>query len=470
MLQIPGSIGQTGNATSRRRFLSIGSLALGGLSLPHILQAEEQAGVKNNGKGVIMVFLPGGPSHLDMFDLKPDAPEEIRGEFRPIQTNVPGIRISELMPRMAAMMDKFIPVRSLVGAINDHNVHQCVTGWDSHAEQTGSKEIPGYPSGGWPSLGAVISKELGPLSSGIPSTVDFSPDYYDARFVNSTRLGTGGFLGNGHAGFEVSSIHHDNFELSGTGLDRLGDRKQLLASFDRFRRITDNAGATQRIDRYNQQAFEVLASQKLAHALDLQQESAASRKAYGLDESLPPMRGGGKMLDQFLLARRAIQAGARCATIVFSRYPFGRMLKGDYNWDWHKDNFSEARATLPLLDIGLSALIADLERHQLLDDISVVMWGEFGRTPRINSNAGRDHWPQVCGALLAGGGMKTGQVLGETNKFGEHAKQRPVHFREVFATLYQNMGIHLGGKTFDDLAGRPQSLLGGYRPISEICG
>ena len=211
MLQIPGSICEAGNPTSRRRFLSIGSLALGGLSLPRILQAEEQAGVKNNGKGVIMVFLPGGPSHLDMFDLKPDAPEEIRGEFRPIQTNVPGIQISELMPRMAAMMDKFIPVRSLIGAINDHNVHQCVTGWDSHAEQTGSKEVPGYPSGGWPSLGAVISKELGPLPSGIPSTVDFSPDYYDARFVNSTRLGTGGFLGNGHAGFEVSSIHHDNF-------------------------------------------------------------------------------------------------------------------------------------------------------------------------------------------------------------------------------------------------------------------
>ena len=176
------------------------------------------------------------------------------------------------------------------------------------------------------------------------------------------------------------------------------------------------------------------------------------------------------MLDQFLLARRVIEAGARCVTLAFSRWPFGRMLQGDYNWDWHKDNFNEARGALPLFDLGMSALIRDLEERGLLDDVAVVAWGEFGRTPKINANAGRDHWPNVAGALLAGGGMRHGQVIGSTTRWGEEPHERPVHFRDVFATLYQRLGIDVATTQFEDLAGRPQYLVGDHRPVAELVG
>src|SRR6185503_5366235 len=164
------------------------------------------------------------------------------------------------------------------------------------------------------------------------------------------------------------------------------------------------------------QAFEILTSPRLARALDLDREDASTRRRYGLDRDFPKERGGKTYLDRFLLARRLIEAGARCVTLAFSRSPFGRMLKGDYNWDWHKDLFTEARGALPLLDLGLSALIQDLSERGMLDDIAVVVWGEFGRTPRINQNGGRDHWPKVASALVAGGGMRAGQVLGSTSR------------------------------------------------------
>ena len=173
-------------------------------------------------------------------------------------------------------------------------------------------------------------------------------------------------------------------------------------------------------------------------------------------------------LDQFLLARRVIEAGARCVTLAFTRWPFGRVLRGDHNWDWHRDLFPAARKTLPLLDLGLSALIQDLHEKNLLDDVAVVMWGEFGRTPRINANGGRDHWPRVCSALVAGGGMRMGQVIGSTSRWAEEPRTRPVHFREVFATLYQRLGIDVASTQFTDLSGRPQFLVGEHRPMPEL--
>ena len=168
------------------------------------------------------------------------------------------------------------------------------------------------------------------------------------------------------------------------------------------------------------------------------------------------------------MARRVVDAGARCVTLCFSRFPFGRMSQGDYNWDWHKNLFAEARATLPSLDLGLSALVEDLHESGRLDDVSIVVWGEFGRTPKINKTAGRDHWPGVAGALLAGGGMRTGQVIGETNRYGETVKSRPVHFRDVFATLYHTLGIDVEQTQFTDLAGRPRYLVDDHRPIAEL--
>lgn len=470
MLTIPGPTSRFCDGISRRSWLRIGSLGLGGLSLPGILQAESESSRPRQLKGIINILLPGGPSHLDMYDLKPLAPTEIRGEFQPIATNVPGIEICELMPRLAGMADRLTLIRSLMGFRNDHNTHWCSTGWESHPAMPSSPIVAGFPPGDWPSMGAVFSKSFGPRVPGVPPSVDLSPVDPDARFILRTAPGQPGYLGAAHSAFEVAAVDRKNITLNGASLNRLTDRRALLASFDRFRRAADRPTFIEGLDEFHRQAFEVLTSSRLADALDLSHESDAIRTRYGLDNTYPNERDGRTLLDQFLLARRVIEAGARCVTLSFSRWPFGRMLQGDYNWDWHRDNFNEARGALPLFDIGVSALLQDLIDRDLLDDVAVVAWGEFGRTPRINKNAGRDHWPKVGGALIAGGGMTCGQVIGSTTRWGEEPLERPVHFREVFASLYQRMGIDVETTQFTDLAGRPQYLVGDARPMVELVG
>ncbi len=455
---------------SRRSWLQIGGLAMGGLALPDILRAEAHSGVRNPARGIIMVLLPGGPTHLDTFDLKPDAPADIRGEFRPIASNVSGIALCEMMPRLARLADKFTLIRSLVGFRNDHNTHWCSTGWESHPAMDASPAVAGFPPGDWPSLGAVLSRKLGPRVAGVPPCVDLTPVDADARFILRTPPGQAGYLGVAHAGFEAQAVDRRNITLNGVDPRRLADRRNLLARFDGFRRQADALGAAGGIDTFQQQAFEMLSSARLAHALDLSREEARVRSAYGLDRDYPDERQGKTYLDQFLLARRVIEAGARCVTLAFTRWPFGRILRGDHNWDWHKDLYPEARKAVPLLDLGLSALIRDLDQRGLLGDVAVVVWGEFGRTPRINKAGGRDHWPRVCSALVAGGGMRCGQVIGSTSRWGEEPRTRPVHFRDVFATLYQRLGIDTAATQFTDLAGRPQYLVGNHRPVPELIG
>jgi hypothetical protein len=469
MLTIPGPHSRYCDRMSRRTWLKIGGLALGGLALPDILRAQAQSGQSQSIKGVIMVLLPGGPTHLDTFDLKPDAPAEIRGEFRPIATNVRGIDLCEHMPRLARMADKLTVIRSLVGFRDDHNTHWCTTGWESHPAMDSSPLVPGFPSGDWPSMGAVLSRALGTRVPGVPACVDLTPVDADARFIMRTPPGQSGYLGVAHAGFEAQAVDRRNITLDGVDLGRIADRRAMLASFDGYRREVDARGSgAGGIDTFQQQAFEVLTSSRLAHALDLSREEPRVKARYGLDREWPDEREGRTHLDQFLLARRVIEAGARCVTLAFSRYPFGRVLRGDHNWDWHRDLFPEARDTLPLLDLGLSSLIGDLDQRGLLDEVAIVVWGEFGRTPRINANGGRDHWPRVCSALVAGGGLKCGQVLGSSSRWGEEPSSRPVHFREVFATLYHRLGINVATTQFTDLAGRPQFLVGDHRPIAEL--
>jgi hypothetical protein len=455
---------------SRRSWLQIGGLALGGLALPDILRAQAATGERNSIKGVIMVLLPGGPTHLDTFDPKPDAPVEIRGEFRPIATNVPGLDLCELMPRLARVADKLTLIRSLVGFRDDHNTHWCTTGWESHPAMDASPVVPGFPAGDWPSLGSVLSRALGPRVPGMPVCVDLTPVDADARFIMRTPPGQPGYLGVAHAGFEAQAVDRRNIVLDRVDLGRLADRRAMLAAFDGFRRQADVGGAASSVDAYQRQAFELLTSSRLANALDLSREDVRTRSRYGLDRAYPDEREGKHYLDQFLLARRVIEAGARCVTLAFTRWPFGRVLRGDHNWDWHRDLFPEARKTLPLLDHGLSALIQDLHARDLLNEVAVVVWGEFGRTPRINRNAGRDHWARVCSALVAGGGLRSGQVIGSTNRWGEEPRTRPVHFRDVFATLYQRLGIDIATTQFNDLAGRPQYLVGNHRPVAELIG
>ncbi|MGE3818429.1 MAG: DUF1501 domain-containing protein [Isosphaeraceae bacterium] len=456
---------------SRRGWLKVGGLTLGGMALPEILRAEAaNAGTGRAAKGVIVVVLPGGPSHLDMYDLKPDAPAEVRGEFQPIATRVPGVEICEALPKLANMTDRITLIRSLVGFLDDHNTHWCTTGWESHPPMDSSPIVPGYPEGDWPSLGAILSKRFGPRTRGVPPSIDLTPNDADARFILRTPTGQPGYLGKAHAAFEVASIDQGDLSLPGLGQNRLSNRRALLAGFEEFRRHLDRHPATEGMDEFQRQAFDVLTSPRLAEALDLDREDATTRRRYGLDQDYPSERDGKTYLAQFLMARRLIEAGARCVTLAFSRSPFGRMLKGDYNWDWHKDLFNEARGTLPLFDVGLSALIGDLEDRGLLDDTLVVCWGEFGRTPKINKDAGRDHWAKVGGALLAGGGLRHGQVIGSTTRLGEEPRTRPVHFREVFASLYQRLGIDTEHTRFNDLSGRPHSLVGHHRPMPELLG
>ena len=441
MLSIMGTQpGRYCDGVDRRSFLKIGGLAMGGLGLPQLLQAEASQGLGRSRKSIIMIFLSGGPPHQDMFDLKMEAPVEIRGEFQPIRTNVTGIEICEHLPRMAGMMDQMVAIRSVVGSEGRHAAFQCLTGNRSQQQ----------PAGGWPSMGSVVSKLQGPTVLGIPPFVSLTPPMKGRGWADP---GQAGFAGQAHAPFTPNSDGKANLQLNGISLETLGDRQQLLGELDRLRREADASGAIEGLDAYYQQAFGILTSSRLATALDLDQEDPKLRDRYGRGSSAPAGYGdaGPLLNDYFLAARRLVEAGVRVVTLAYGR------------WDWHGrphgTNFENARDHLPMLDLGVTALIQDLEQRGMLDDVSVIVWGEFGRTPRINPKGGRDHWPRVSCALLAGGGIRPGQVIGGTNRLGEYAKHRPVHFQEVFATLYHNLGIDTNRATIDDLNGRPQYLL-----------
>ena len=435
---------------SRRNFLRIGALGLGGLTLPQVLRAEAEAGIRSTGtrhKAVIMIFLPGGPSHQDMFDLKMDAPAEIRGEFRPIPTNVPGIQICEHLPRLAALADKYTIIRSMVGMEDRHEAFQCYTGRLNRNQ----------PPGGWPSLGSFLTKVQGAADPAIPPFVGLAPKMGHVPWSDN---GVAGFLGAACAPFEINKGGgKDDMVLNGITLDRLADRRNLLHSLDQFRRDVDASGNMEGLDAYNQQAFGILTSSRMVEALDYQREDPKVIEFYGKGDPRNRDDGGPKLMEHFLVARRLVEAGARCVTLAFSR------------WDHHGDNFGALRQDLPLLDQGLSALIQDLHQRGMEKDVSVVVWGEFGRTPTINKDGGRDHWPRVSCALLAGGGMKHGQVIGATDRLGGEAVERPVLFGEVHATLYSALGLDVNKVTVTDLTGRPQFLVdAGLQPMRELVG
>ncbi len=428
---------------SRRDFLTVGGTVVGGaLALPHLLAAEAQSGIKSSHKAIINVYLPGGPPHIDMFDLKPDAPADIRGEFKPIDTNVPGIRIGEHFQRVAKMADKFVFIRSMTGCSGDHDSYQCMTGRKKDKREA---EF-------WPAMGAWVSKLQGPADPAVPPHVSLM---YPTGHREWGDPGTGGFLGLAHAPFRLvggqgQKLQSDNLTLKGVTLEGLGDRMKLREAFDGLDRNIEQSGVLDGMDAYAQQAVGILTSSKLRDALDLSKEDPAVLAKYGTDDPAFIRDGGPRMVRNFCLARRLVEAGARVVTMNFSR------------WDWHGPdgkNFVEGRKDMPLLDQGVSALVSDLHERGLDKDVAVVVWGEFGRTPKVNKDAGRDHWPQVSCALLAGGGMKTGQVIGETNKNAEHATKRPVSFQEVFATLYTSIGIKLSEARIFDPNGRPQYLV-----------
>ena len=446
MLDLFGSGGKRFcDGVARRNFLRIGGLAMGGLSLPSILRAQSQSGSSTPHKGIIMVFLAGGPPHQDMWEIKTGAPSEIRGEFKPIDTSVPGIQICELFPKLAGMMDKLVVIRSVVGNRNEHSPYMCYSGYSEKDFREKDR----------PCLGSFVSRIQGPADRSVPPFVSLALKTSHVPWANP---GEPGFLGRAYGSFMPDGEGLVNMTLNEVTLDRLGDRKALLTGLDRFRRDVDASGDLRSSDAFTEQALGVLASSKLVDALDLEKEDPKIRDKYGrggpiFKSSTHPANWH---TEQFLVARRLIQAGVRCVTLNFG------------TWDSHNKNFDRMRHNCPHVDLGVSALVDDLHQQGMLDDVSVIVWGEFGRTPKINQNAGRDHWPAVSCALLAGGGIRAGQAIGSTNRLGEVPQQGPVHCQEVFATLYHNLGIDVSRTTVEDRKGRPQYLLEHQQPLAEL--
>lgn len=440
MLTIYGPKQRYCDGVTRRSFLQAGGLMLGGLSLPAILRAEQRAGTRSN-KSIIMVYLSGGLAHQDSFDLKPNAPKEVRGEFNPIDTNVPGIQICQLMPNLAAMADKYAVLRSIVGLRDEHSSFQTITG-----HGMGETQRNGHPH-----FGSIVSKVLGPTNPVVPPFVDLFPTMQH-RPYNSPGPGN---LGPKYSGVKADGEDLASMKLRFVSQGQLSDRRKLLENIDHFRRDVD----TDRVasaDSAIQRAFDVLTSSKLVDALDVQKEDPKIRERYGKSSSKHQGDGAPLWNDQLLIARRLVEAGVRCVTVA---YGF---------WDTHGQNFKHLKGNLPVFDTGIASLIRDLHERGLEKDVTVAVWGEFGRTPKINKDAGRDHWPRVNSALLAGGGLRTGQFIGSTDALADSAKDRPIHYHDVLATLYQSLGID-PHEFVRDIAERPVPVMpGSATPIREL--
>lgn len=453
---------------SRRGFLKAGAAGIGGLTLPALLRAEEMAGVGSSTKAVIHIHLDGGPSQMDMIDPKPDAPNEYRGELADIPTRIPGVHFTELMPKMASIADKAVFIRSLVGADGRHDAFQC---------QSGFKADNLAAIGGRPAMGCVLSKLLGRPEDTTPIFVDLMQGRPMVR--NSARPG---FLGPAYNPFrpDISNMFHRQLEekmkveLAQHGpnytsslslhneltVGRLDNRLELLDRLDHVRRRIDHSSSMDAMDRFTQRAYAILTSGKLAEAMDLSREDPRTLRHYTPQIESTGHRyhtaEGPEAARKLLLARRLVEAGVRCVSVSIS------------DFDTHTNNYPRLRKLVPIVDHALHALITDLEQRGMLDDVSIVAWGEFGRTPKINVDGGRDHWPSVGMAILAGGSMKAGLVIGSTDRYAGQATSRPVHYQEVIATLYHNLGIRPRKTTLTDTRGRPQFLLDHGTPIREL--
>jgi hypothetical protein len=453
---------------SRRSFLAAGAIG-GGITLANLLRAEAAQQSGSSTKAVINIHLDGGPPHLDMIDLKPDAPSEIRGEFSGIPTKIAGYRVCELLPKLAAVADKLVFIRSLVGSAGPHDAFQCQSGFEAGNLAS---------IGGRPAMGCVLGKLRGTTSDAAPSFVDLMQGRPFVR--NSARPG---FLGPSHQAFRPDISHlfsrpleegmkkelaalgdHHAAKLSLDGsltIDRISGRANLLSSLDRLRRQGDTSGMMNAMDRFGQQAISILTSGRFAAALDLAKEDPRVVERYTLRAAFgdepEKTNEGAAATKKFLLARRMIEAGVRCVSVSLS------------DFDTHSDNFPRMRRLLPILDHGLATLMADLEERGMASDVTIVAWGEFGRTPTINkTSGGRDHWPAVGMCLLAGGGLKTGQVIGETDRYAGEVVSRPIHYQDVFATLYHAQGINARATVLTDPTGRPQYLLDKGEAIREL--
>jgi hypothetical protein len=429
---------------TRRSFLRVGSLALGGLTLGDVLRLRAESSPSKLGqKSIVMIFLSGGPSHLDMYDMKPQAPREYRGEFNPIRTNVPGIEICELMPMQAKIADKFAILQGCQLA----NLHTGNAFYSGFAWQESPRaSLPGEAQR--PALGSVVSR-LRRTAADVPSYVSMQ---------NPTDWERAYYLGVEHEPFRVGGGSApeslDNMHRPGNiSAQRLEARTDLLHTFDKIRRDFDATGIARGMDAFQARALEIVASGKVHNAFDIEKEPKHVRARYGDG----PFSNGRHPGSLFLQARRLLEAGVAVVTICIP------------GWDTHRDNFSTLRDLLPPLDRALHALVTDLDERGLLQDVIVLMGGEFGRTPRIGDVTpdGRSHWPEAGFLWLAGGGLKTGQIIGATDGRGERVVGSPIQIQNVLATLYPLLGID-PATTIRDHNGRPQYLLENREPVAGL--
>ena len=426
---------------SRRNFLQIGSLAVGGLTLPDLLRAEQSGAAKPSNKSVIVVYLSGGIAHQDTVDLKPDAPDGIRGEFKPIDSKVPGIQLGELLPKLASCTDRMSIIRSIVGQVDEHSSFQSLTG---RTMDTSNRE-------GWPNFGSAIANIMGPKDAITPAFVDLFPTMQHRPYNSPSP----GMLGPSFRGVRADGEDFSSMKLRFIDSSRFGSRRELLSAIDGIKQQVE-AASLLGMDTSYQKAFDVLTSSRLVDALDVEKEDPQVRERYGKGSAKHLGDGAPMWNDQLLQARRLVEAGVRVVTVA---YGF---------WDTHGQNFKYLKQHLPLFDTGISALIEDIYARGLDRDVTVCVIGEFGRTPKINKDAGRDHWPRVNSAILAGGGMRVGRVLGATDKFGDSAIDRPIHYQDVLATLYHNLGYG-EDPTVTTIAGaRIRVLPTSARVISEL--
>jgi len=430
-----------GSGFSRRSFLRVGGLAPLGIGLPSLLAAEAARGAdggplpSGRAQSVLLVFLGGGLSHHDSFDPKPDASEEIRGKYQSIATNVPGLRIGELLPKMAQTMDKVCLVRS--GAHNNDH-HETATNWVLSGRF-------GTPFGDWPAMGAVAAHEFGfdgtlPPYVAIPRNPSFTWE-----------LGKSAFLGGRCESFKVGDPNDPNFKVRDLFAPeqlpdaRIERRQSLLNTVDRLAERIDGSDAIESYDQYQQRATSMVLSPKAREAFAIEQESTEVRERYGRNT----------FGQSCLMARRLIQAGVRFATVNYA------------GWDHHGKIFESLDKKLPELDIGFSALIEDMHRQGLLEDTLVVCMGEFGRTPKINKDAGRDHWGPAASLLFAGAGVQPGKVIGATDRDGAFVTEKPISPADVAHTIFASLGID-PSKNLYTADGRPVEILESGRRIEDL--
>jgi len=422
---------------TRRSFLSAGFLGLGGLALPQLLQAREEAGSTAKKTSVIYIELTGGPTHIETYDPKPEAPAEYRGPLGVVKTKLPGVYFSELMAEQAKVADKLAIIRSMHHSSSSHDT-------SSHLTQTGHYKI-GRKGGknSFPAIASTTARLKVANGPGVPPYVSIG---------RAMRNGRAAFLGNAYDPFIAGGDPNKaNFKVSNLDLlpelklQRVNDRKGLLDALDENRRLVDTTRTAESIGKFNGQAFDLLTGDGARKAFNIGAENTRTRERYGRNTTGQSM----------LLARRLVEAGVSYVTVTVG------------SWDDHSKIADRMKSKGPAYDQGLAALIGDLHERGLNRDVLVVAMGEFGRTPRINKTAGRDHWGRLMSVLMAGGNFRMGQIIGSSNAKGEVPVDNPYRPENVIATMYQHLGIN-SGETVNDLTGRPRYLLENRRVIKEL--